>query len=176
MKRDFYLDVYKWKENRHIAYWKYEVNDFYDRLNCFAFRWGWSLINAIKLEPMVYQISLKLIPLLIRNFCQKSHKTFLEVPMVSHLANRKWSCYLESWDRSGINNHLVRFWSRLKLSPEKWSTDAQHFLYLVDSGLRRNFASHAIVFLAKWYWQLDFTWTNTEVLHSKSNWVEFICH
>ena len=27
----------------------------------------------------------------------------------SHYANRKWSCYLENLDSSGVNNHLVNF-------------------------------------------------------------------
>ena len=27
----------------------------------------------------------------------------------SHLANRKWSNYLENWDSSDVNNHLVIF-------------------------------------------------------------------
>ena len=33
----------------------------------------------------------------------------LVLPMGSHLANRKWSCYLENWDISDVNNHLVHF-------------------------------------------------------------------
>ena len=37
-----------------IAYQKYIVNGFYDWLNRFAFGRGWSLICAIKLQPMVY--------------------------------------------------------------------------------------------------------------------------
>ena len=35
-------------------------------------------------------------------------------------------------------------------------TDAQHFLYLVYSGLRHHFALDAISFLVLLYWQLDF--------------------
>ena len=67
--------------------------------------------------------------------------------MGSHLANRKWSCYLESWDSSDVKNHLVHFGSHLKLSSEKRLTDAQHSLYLVYGGLRHNFALDAIVCL-----------------------------
>ena len=34
---------------------------------------------------------------------EKGHITLLEMPMVSHLANRKWSGYLENWDSSDVN-------------------------------------------------------------------------
>ena len=101
------------------------------------------------------------------------NKTFLEMPMGSHLANRMWSCYLENWDSSGVNNHLAHFWSHLKLSSEKRLTDAQYFLYLFYSGLRHHFALDVIVFLVNWYWQLDFKWTKTKffvfIMHSKPN-------
>ena len=94
---------------------------------------------------------------------KKSHKTFLEMSMGSLLANRKWPCYLENWDSSDVNNHLVHFWSHQKLSSETRSKDAQNFLYLVYSGLRHHFALDAIVSLVNWYWQLDFKWTKTKV-------------
>ena len=93
---------------------------------------------------------------------KKSNKTFIE-PMGSHLANRKWSFYLENSDSSGVSNHLVHFWSHLNLSSEKRSTDAQHFRYRLYSGLRRHFALDAIVFLVNWYWKLDFKWTKTKL-------------
>ena len=97
---------------------------------------------------MVYQASLNLIPLLIRNFCQrKSSKTVLEMSMDSHLLNRKWSCYLENLDSYGVNNHSSHFGSHLKLPSVKRLTDAQYFLYLVYSGLRRHFALDFIVSL-----------------------------
>ena len=52
---------------------------------------------------------------------KKIIKTLIEVPTSSHLANRKWSCYLGNWDSSGENNHLhvLYFLSHLKQSPEK---------------------------------------------------------
>ena len=71
--------------------------------------------------------------------------------MGSHLVNRKWSCYLENWDSPGVNNHLVHFLSNLKLSSEKRLTDAQHFLYVVYSGLRRQFALDAMVFQVNYF-------------------------
>ena len=40
---------------------------------------------------------------------EKCHKTFSEMSMGSHLTNRKWLRYLENWDSSDINNHLVDF-------------------------------------------------------------------
>ena len=132
------------KGNRAIEYQKYVVNDFFYWLKHFAFWRGRSWISAIKLQPMVYWTSLNLSLWLIRNFCQrKSYKTFPERPMGSRLANRKWSCYLENWDSSGLNNHLVHFWSHLRLSSVKRLTYAHHFLYLVYSGLRRHFALEA---------------------------------
>ena len=95
------------------------------------------------------------------------------MPIGSHLANRKWSYYLENFNSFGVNNHKVHFWSHLKLSSEKRLIDAQHFLYLVSSGLRRHFALDAIIFLANWYWLLDFKWRKTKlfvlITHSKSN-------
>ena len=97
---------------------------------------------------MVYLASLNLILWLIRTFLKEnSHNTFLEMPMGSRLANRKWSCYLENWDSSGINNHFEHFLNHLKLSSEKIWTDAQPFLYLVSSRLRRHFVLDDIVFL-----------------------------
>ena len=42
------------KEKPAIAYEKYVINDFYDSLNHFAFARGWSLIGAMKLQPIVY--------------------------------------------------------------------------------------------------------------------------
>ena len=78
------------------------------------------------------------------------------MPMGSLLVNRKWSSYLENWDSFGVNNHLVHFWSNLKLSSEKRLTDAQHFLYVVFSGLRRHFALDFIILLVNFFWQLDF--------------------
>ena len=59
------------KEKPAIEYWKYVVNHFYDWFYYFAFRQGWSLICTIKLQRMVYQTSVLLIPLLIRKFCQR---------------------------------------------------------------------------------------------------------
>ena len=98
------------------AYSKYLVIDFYAWLNCFAFGRWWSLIGAIKFQVMINSTSLNLIPWFIRNFVEeKSHKIFLEMSMGSHLANRKWPCYLENWDISGVNDHLVHVWSHLQL-------------------------------------------------------------
>ena len=65
----------------------------------------------------------------------------------SYLVNRKWSHYMENMDSSGVKYHLVHFWSNLQLSSEKMLTDAQHFVYVVYSRLRRHFALGAIVFL-----------------------------
>ena len=135
-----------------------------------VFDWGYTItsygfLNVLECDYMAYKELLSK---------KKSHKTFLEMPMGSHLANRKWSRYLENWDRSGVNNHLhvVHFWSHLKPSSEKSTTDVQHFLYLVYSGLRRHFAFDAMVFLVNRYWQLDFKWTKKKlfvfIMHSKS--------
>ena len=66
--------------------------------------------------------------------------------MCSHFANWKWLCYLENMDSSDVNNPLVHLWNHLKISSEKRLRDAQHFLNLVYSGLRRHFALDAIVF------------------------------
>ena len=73
------------------------------------------------------------------------------MPMGSYFANRTWSCYLDNSDSSGVNNYLAHFWSNLELYSEKGSTDAQHFLYLVYSGLRRHFAFDVIVLLVNLY-------------------------
>ena len=95
------------------------------------------------------------------------------MPMGSHWANRKWPCYLENLGSSEVNNHSEHFWSNLKLSSEKRLTDAQDFLYLVYSGLRRHFALDAIIFLVNWFLQLDFQLTKTKlfvfIILSKSN-------
>ena len=58
----------------------------------------------------------RMIQCLIRHFYQrKKSETFPEMPMVSHFANRKWSCYLENWDSSVVNYHLVHFFYKLQL-------------------------------------------------------------
>ena len=93
----------------------------------------------------------------------KSHKTFTEMPMDSHLANWKGSWYLENWDSSDVNNHLVHFLSYVKLFSQKRLTDAQPFPYLVYYGLRCHFALDAIVYLVNWYWQMNFKWTKTKL-------------
>ena len=105
-------------------------------------------------------MTLNLILLLIRNFCQrKSHKTVIEMLMGNLLANRTWTCYLEKCDSSG---EFVHFGRHLKLSSDKRLTDAKDFLYLDYSGWRRHFALDAIILLVKWYWQLDFKSTNAK--------------
>ena len=40
---------------------------------------------------------------------KKGHNTFIEMPIESNLVHRKWSCYLESLDSSGVKNNLVHF-------------------------------------------------------------------
>ena len=67
--------------------------------------------------------------------------------MVSHLANRKWPSNQNNWDRSGVNYHLAHFWSHQKLFTETRSIDAQYFLCLIYSGLRRYFVLDPIIFL-----------------------------
>ena len=90
-----------------------------------------------------------------------------------HLANRKWPCYPKNWDSSGVNNHSVHLCCHLNLPSKKRLLDAQPFLNLVYSGLRRNFVLDAIVFLVNWYWLLYFKWTKTKmfvfIMHSESN-------
>ena len=74
-----------------------------------------------------------------KNFCQrKKSQNLIEMPMDSHLTNRKYLCYQENWDSSCVNNYLIQFRTHLKLSSEKRKTDAEHFLYLVYTGLRRH--------------------------------------
>ena len=97
----------------------------------------------------------------MRNFYHRNHKIFLEMTMDNHLVNRKWSCYLEYCDSFGSNNHLVHFWSHLKLFSRKCLTGVQHFLYLLHFFLRRHFHLGAIVMLVNWYWQLHLKWTKT---------------
>ena len=50
------------KEKPAIVPLKYLVIDFYEWLKCFASGSGKYLIGAIKLQPIVYQMSLNLIP------------------------------------------------------------------------------------------------------------------
>ena len=75
----------------------------------------------------------------------------MEMYMGNHLANRKWSCNLNIFDSAVDNNQWVDFWSHLKLSSSKMSTDARHYLHFDYFDLRRQFDFDAIVFLVNLY-------------------------
>ena len=108
---------------------------------------------------------------------KKGQKTLMEVSTGSHLANRKWTCYLKNWDSSGGNYHLqcITFLKSSETIPWQKVDRSTPFSVSCSFLLKtpKCFAVDAILFLVNWYLQLGLKWRKTKlfvfIMHSKSN-------